>query len=208
MNKPDIILWDWDNTLVNTRAIAAKALRRLGKETNVSVSENDITEVIGGHLVDFWYRHYGDNPLTELKRFIAYYQELNHAATLFPETKEILSFVQESGIPQMVISNKNEDILIEEAERFGITSYFQKVVGTIGNGIAKPTKEFADFALGKEWPKNILMIGDGQSDMQFAKTLGAFGLLIRDESIPTDFDYDKRVSNLSETLTFLKEHLK
>ena len=52
------------------------------------------------------------------KRFIAYYQELNHMATLFPETKEILSFVKESSIPQMVISNKNEDILIEEAERF------------------------------------------------------------------------------------------
>ena len=208
MNKPDIILWDWDNTLINTRAIAAKALRRLGEETNVSVSENDITEVIGGHLVDFWYRHYGDNPLPMLQRFISYYQELNHTATLFPETEEILSFVQEAGIPQLVVSNKNEDILIEEAKRFGITSYFQKIVGTIGNGIAKPTKEFADFALGKEWPKNILMIGDGQSDMQFAKTLGAFGLLIRDESIPTDFDYDKRVSNLSETLTFLKEHLK
>ena len=44
--------------------------------------------------------------------------------------------------------------------------------------------------------------------MQFANTLRAFGLLIRDESIPTDFDYDKRVSNLQETLTFLKEHLK
>lgn len=208
MNKPDIILWDWDNTLINTRFIAAKALRRLGEETNVSVSENDITEVIGGHLVDFWYRHYGDNPLPMLQRFISYYQGLNHMAILFPETKEILSFVKESGIPQMVISNKNEDILIEEANRFGLTSYFQKVVGTIGNGIAKPTKEFADFALGKEWPKNILMIGDGKSDMQFAKTLGAFGLLIRDESIPTDFDYDKRVSNLQETLTFLKEHLK
>ena len=108
----------------------------------------------------------------------------------------------------MVISNKNKDILIEEANRFGLTSYFHKLVGTIGNGIAKPSKEFADFALGDIWPKNILMIGDGKSDMQFAKTLGAFGLLIRDESIPTDFDYDKRVSNLSETLTFLKEHLK
>ena len=208
MNKPDIILWDWDNTLINSRPVAVKALQRLGRETNIPISDSDVTEVIGGHLVDFWFRHYGDDPLPELKRFISYYQELNDQAEMFPETQDVLRYVQDMGIPQMVISNKNEDILQEEAERFGLTSFFQKIVGTIGNGIAKPTKEFADFALGKEWPKNILMIGDGQSDMQFAKTLGAFGLLIRDESIPADFDYNQRVSNLSETLTFLKEHLK
>ena len=52
------------------------------------------------------------------------------------------------------------------------------------------------------------MIGDGKSDMEFAQTLNAFGLLIRDTSIPTDFDYDKRVSNLQEVVTFLKEYLR
>ena len=202
--KPDMILWDWDNTLVDTRSVARKALFRLGHETDVAVTEADVTEVIGGHLVDFWYRHYGSDPLPSVRRFIAYYQEFGDEARLFPETIRVLKRVQEWHIPQIVVSNKNQEILEAEADRFGLTDYFQKIVGTINQGIGKPSKEFADKALGPDWPARLIMVGDGASDMAFAQTIGAFSVLIGPGAEPP-YPCDRFVSSLVEVETCLSE---
>ena len=194
--KPDIILWDWDNTLVNTRNVAKKALVRLGNETSIPITDDDVTEVIGGHLTDFWFRHYGPDPIPFVRRFVDYYRALSHEAEPFPETDHILEWVRKRGIPQIVVSNKNQDILTAEAERFGLADYFEKIVGTVNQGIGKPSREFADHVLGPAWPKKIVMIGDGESDMAFAKTLGAFGILIGPSAKP-DYPCDRYTHALS-----------
>ena len=201
--KPNVILWDWDNTLVNTRNVAKKALFRLGSETDVSVSDADVTEVIGGHLVDFWFRHYGSDPIPFVRKFVDYYRELSYEATLFPETIGILNWVRDKGIPQMVVSNKNQDILTAEAERFGIADYFQKIVGTVNQGIGKPSREFADKVLGSVWPEKIVMIGDGQSDMAFAETLGAYGILIGESDQPA-YPCDTYIHSLNKISDILE----
>jgi HAD superfamily hydrolase (TIGR01549 family) len=207
MIKPDVILWDWDNTLIDSRSVAARALIQLGTETNVPVTDADVSEVVGGHLVDFWYRNYGDNPLPIVEKFLAYYRLYSSDVQLFPETSDVLKWVHQLGIPQIIVTNKDQDIVDSEVDRFGIRFYFKKIVGTLNHAEAKPEKAFADRALGQEWPKHILMIGDGQSDMAFAKTLNAFGLFIHDgDDMP--FPCDKKVRSLAEVWTFLKEENK
>jgi len=204
MRRPDVILWDWDGTLLNSRVASGGALRRLGQETGVAVTEDDVTEVVGGHLVDFWYRHYGQNPIPQVKKFIAYYRELSQNVGLFPKVKEILSEIQKSGIPQIVVSNKNQDIILVEAEKLGVMPYFQKIVGTVNQGIGKPEKEFADLIFGAEIPKHIVMIGDGVSDMDFAKNIGAVGVFIRPDDKAVDLPYQYRFHNLDEVGNWIK----
>ena len=207
MSKPDIILWDWDNTLLDSRKVAEKALRQVGQETGVSITVDDVTEVIGGHLVDFWYRHYGPNPIPIVRKFVAYYCENASESKLFPETRDVLSWVQKQNIPQIVVSNKNQEILIQEAQRFGIESYFQNLFGTINQGPGKPSRAFAERVFGTDWPKHILMIGDGESDMVFAETIGAFGLFIGQKKEGQSFSYHQNVANLTEVYQFLKEYI-
>lgn len=204
MSRPDIILWDWDNTLLDSRKVAEKALKQLGKETGLSITSDDVSEVIGGHLVDFWYRNYGPDPIPYIRKFIAYYRKNASEAQLFPETRDVLSWVQRQNIPQIIVSNKNQEILVQEVQRFGIGSYFRDVFGTINQGPGKPSREFAERALGLNWPKHILMIGDGESDMAFAKTIGAFGVFIGQKK---SFPCQKKVSDLTEVLLFLKEYI-
>ena len=107
----------------------------------------------------------------------------------------------------MIASNKDQYIIDDEINRFNLGSYFEKVVGGQGVDVSKPSKDFADMVLGKVWPKRILMIGDGESDMKFARTMGAYGLFVRPGHEEVAFSYDKRVQNLGEVFDFLKENL-
>jgi phosphoglycolate phosphatase-like HAD superfamily hydrolase len=87
-----VILWDWDNTLVNTRPAAAKALKQLALESGVpEPTEEQITNVIGTHFGQYWHNTYPKEVEKKLDRFLELYQEYSQDIQLFPETTEILS---------------------------------------------------------------------------------------------------------------------
>ena len=205
--KFDVIVWDWDNTLLDSRKAAELALRDLAAENGLpQPTEVDIVNVIGSRRGEYWLKNYPNDVLNALYRYLDLYR--GYAKTeisLFPESEAVLSFVQKYGVPQLIASNKDQCIIDDEIKRFHLTDYFEKVVGGQGVEVAKPSKAFADMVLGKKWPRHILMIGDGESDMNFAETMGAYALFIRPGNGKVSFPYDKRVQNLGEVFTFLKE---
>ena len=207
--KFDVVVWDWDNTLLDSRKAAELALKELAAENGLpQPTEADIVNVIGSRRGEYWLKNYPDNVLDALYRYLDLYR--GYAKTrisLFPETEAVLSFVHRCGMPQLIASNKDQCIIDEEIKRFHLENYFEKVVGGQGVEVAKPSKAFADLVLGEKWPRHILMIGDGESDMNFAGTMGAFGLFVRAGNDKVSFPYDKRVQNLGEVFTFLKENL-
>lgn len=203
--RPDLILWDWDNTLINTRPVVAMALGALARQNGKpQPSERDIDDVIGSHVGQYWFDVYGADPFPWIDRFLDLYQTYADQVALFPETRDVLTWVQACGIPQVVASNKNQDIIDGEADRFGLRSYFDKVVGASPRGFAKPTPEYARRVLGQPHPRKMIMIGDGLSDMLFARTLGATGVLIRSESAVGTVPHDVRVDNLSAVWQWLR----
>lgn len=204
-NRPDLILWDWDNTLIDTRPVVALALGALARQNGKPLpSDRDIDDVIGSHIGQYWFDVYGADPLPWIDRFLDLYQMYADRVSLFPETRKILAWVQSCGIPQVVASNKNQDILDGEADRFGLRPYFDKVVGATPRGFAKPTPEYARHVLGQAHPRRMIMIGDGLSDMLFAKTLGATGVLIRPKHSVGSVPHDVQADNLSAVWQWLR----
>ena len=205
--KFDVIVWDWDNTLLDSRKAAELALKDLAAENGLPPpSKADIVNVIGARRGEYWLKNYPDNVLKALYRYLdLYIKYAKDGISLFPETRDVLDFIQKHGIPQLIASNKDQYIIDEEINRFGLKHYFKKIVGGHGIKVAKPSSAFADLVLGKKWPKHILMIGDGESDMNFAETMGAYALFVREGADKVSFPYDKRVQNLGEVFTFLKE---
>ena len=205
--KFDVIVWDWDNTLLNSRKAAELALKDLAIENGLPLpNKADIINVIGARRGEYWIKNYPDDVLGALERYLSLYRGYaKNGVSLFPETRGILNFVQKHGIPQLIASNKDQYIIDEEIERFGLKKYFDRIIGGHGIKVAKPAKAFADLVLGKKWPERILMIGDGESDMNFARTMGAYGLFVREGADVVSFPYDKRVQNLGEVFLFLKE---
>ncbi|MDY6407561.1 MAG: HAD family hydrolase [Pseudomonadota bacterium] len=207
--KFDIIVWDWDNTLLDSRQAAELALNDMAKKHGLpKPTEADVVNVIGSRRGEYWLKNYPKATGKIIDEYLGFY--VGHAkgcVRLFPEVPNALSFVQKKGIPQVIASNKNQEILDDEVRHFGIEGFFDKIVGGRGVSVAKPTVEFANIVLGKPWPKHILMIGDGESDMMFAKTMGAYALFMRAGGDKVSFPYHKWVQNMGEVLTFLKENL-
>ncbi len=202
-----IILWDWDNTLVDTRPAAAKALKQLAHESGVpEPTEEQITNVIGTHFGQYWHNTYPQDMAQKLDRFLELYQEYSQDIQLFPETIEILSFFKKQGIRQFIASNKNQEILDEEVNRFGLAHLFEKVIGVQEHKAAKPSLDYAHKIFGQKIPQTILVVGDGESDMLFAQNIGATGLFIRPGTDEVPLPYYHRVQSLSEATTYLKEH--
>ena len=202
-----VILWDWDNTLVNTRPAVAKALKQLALESDIpEPTEEQITNVIGTHFGQYWHDTYPRDMFQKLDRFLELYQEYSQDIQLFPETIEILSFFKKQGIQQFITSNKNQEILDEEVNRLGLTHYFKKVVGVQNHKAAKPSLDYAHKIFGQKMPQAMLVIGDGESDMLFAQNINATGLFIRPGTDKVPFPYYHRVQDLSKATTYLKEH--
>ena len=205
--KQRLILWDWDNTLVDSMPAVRAALNDVVDWAGLPpVTQKDIIDVMGTHRGRFWQENFPNRMDEALAYYLSRYGFHADKLELFPETVHVLEWVRSQGIPQWVVSNKNKKFLLPESERFGLKLYFDKVIGTDERKIAKPSQAFADeiFADGK--PDSILMIGDGESDMQFAKRIGAFGLFVRKGNDSVPFLYDVRVSDLSEVWAFLKQN--
>lgn len=209
LKHPSLIIWDWDNTLVNSRPVVVAALNDVANMAHLPlITHQDIVDVMGTHMGRFWQENFGDKKTEAVAYYLSRYVAHNEKLELFPETRDVLEWVRSKGIPQIVVSNKNQHILDEECHRLNLGKYFDKVIGTDDRHIAKPTRAFADEIFGEEWPKNALMIGDGESDMMFAQTLGVFGLFIRPEGQSVTFSYDARVDDLAGVFRFLKDYIR
>lgn len=209
LKRPSLIIWDWDNTLVDSRPVVRAALQDVAETAHLpSITMQDVIDVMGTHMGRFWQDNFGNKKTEAVAYYLSRYVAHNGKLELFPETKEVLSWVREQGISQIVVSNKRQDILDEECDRLGLRLYFDQVIGTDERHIAKPTKAFADEIFGDEWPKKAIMIGDGESDMEFAALLKVFGLFVRPGNQPVPFAYDARVPDLNGVFYFLKNHIR
>lgn len=205
--KQRLILWDWDNTLINSMPVVKAALDDVSSWAGLPpVTYKDIIDVMGTHRGRYWQENFSHNMDEALLYYLSRYAAHTDKLELFPETVDILDWVSSRQVPQWVISNKNKKFLQPECDRFGLRSYFEKVIGTDERKIAKPSQAFADEIFSDGMPESVLMIGDGESDMQFANRIGALGLFVRPGNDSMPFSYDVRVSNLSGVWSFLKEN--
>ncbi|MBO7244704.1 MAG: HAD family hydrolase [Alphaproteobacteria bacterium] len=194
-----IVIFDWDNTLCNTRNAVHKGLDDTMKHFGFPpVTNEDIINVMTRHRGAFWQSKFpleeqeGKTSLPQaIEFYVSAYRLYTKETALFPEALPFILWLKEKNIPMVILSNKNHEALIEEVKDKQVFDYFEIVQGTKGP-LGKPEKEFAEPILNKLNPKKIIFIGDGQSDMLMAKNLGALSILVhhKDEEVPFDYYCD------------------
>ncbi|HXH50297.1 MAG TPA: HAD family hydrolase [Terriglobia bacterium] len=97
-------------------------------------------------------------------------------ATLFPGAKETLTAVREMGIRIVLVSNKSHKGLCRLAEHLGIDASVNMMLGVDESSFRKPdarlfTETIAP-RLAESHPRRVLMVGDTESDILFAKNAG------------------------------------
>ncbi|MBP5534572.1 MAG: HAD hydrolase-like protein [Alphaproteobacteria bacterium] len=166
-----VILWDWDNTLVDTfDAIwnAQNAMRvHYGLPEWTKEEAKTAMNQSGRNLIK---NLVGEEKAKEAR---AYYLEQYAKNACHLKLKkgavELLDYAKSAGYINILASNKAKDILCNEVNQMGILKKFDKMIGAEEAPEDKPSKIFTDKAI-EGWDVNLLIsIGDGLSDVKMAR---------------------------------------
>lgn len=206
MNKQTLIIWDWDNTLANTKQAVFLGLQDVAAHYGLEpITSADVANVMGSHRGDFWQRNFKEKIPEAVAYYVSRYRQHSSAVKLFNDTEAVLNFVHTKELPQVVLSNKYEPALKEEVEAQGVTGYFDFIQGT-NSPLGKPDKAFVQPLLEKINPERVILIGDGVSDMLMAQNMGATAIMVHqfDPQLPYHYYCD----TLSEVQVCLEGLLK
>lgn len=202
--KP-LIVWDWNNTLVDTMEASFLAMLDVSRYYGVpQVSRDEMIAVIGTHRA-YWQTIFGDKEEEAVHYYLKQYGAYRDTIRVIDGAEEVLSFVQSKHIPQIILSNEDETLLFPETEYTGLKHYFDYIQGSQDEH-AKPERSFAEKALKNFDYSQLILIGDGLSDMQMADVLGATSICVFN-NISDDVKTDYRCPSLKDVKCVLEKIL-
>jgi len=191
--KPKAILFDWDNTLVDSWTVIFDALNftleSFGKEpwsitktkTRVSKSLRDSFPDLFGEkwekAAEIFYRRFDDIHISRLKPSEG--------------AQKMLSDIFKQDIFMGVVSNKRGDYLRKEVCHLGWDKYFSSLVGATDAENDKPSPEPVALALsgcGHKSGSQIWFVGDANIDMECAYSADLTPVLLR-KTPPSDGEF-------------------
>ena len=193
-DPPRALVFDWDNTLVDSWATIHEALvltfTAMGHapwtlaETKLRVRHS---------LRDAFPVLFGERWDEARKLYLDHFTAI-HLERLAPVAGavEFLSAAKASGFYVAVLSNKTGRILRREAEHLGWTNYFARLVGAGDARADKPDPAAMQMALagGADDAAAVWYIGDTALDMECAARAGCVGILLG-EADPGDQGFAK-----------------
>lgn len=186
--RPSAIVFDWDNTLVDTWPTIHQALfvtfEAMGhrpwslQETKARVRHS---------LRDAFPRLFGER-WTEARDIFYRTFEQSHIERLAPITGagELLASLAAAGIDMAVLSNKTGRYLRDEARHLQWEVYFAAIVGAGDAERDKPARQSLELALsplGCKPGENIWIIGDSGIDLEIAHRTGCVPILMHRQDL-------------------------
>ncbi len=191
--SPKAVLFDWDNTLVDSWAIIHDAMNHtLGHFGHEPWSIDDIRCRVRHSMRDSFPALFGDewerasNVFTE--RFGAIHVE---RLAVLPGAAELIDELTDRGLTLAVVSNKRGHFLRKEITHLGWDRYFHALIGANDAARDKPAIEPVVAALdgsGIAPGPSVWFAGDADIDMRCAHAAGATAVLIRDQA-PGDGEF-------------------
>jgi len=206
---PRAIVFDWDNTLVETWPVIHAALH----ETFVTMDVEPWTFVQTKARV----RHSMRETFPKLFRsrwkiardvFYEAYEKV-HLDNLEPceGASELLEMLNRFDVPLCVVSNKTGRYLRLEASYLGWSGYFCRLIGAGDAARDKPAPEPIALALkgsGVAPCSNVWMVGDSGVDMEIAYATGLKPVVVRREPAPKgEFDEFPPSAQFSGCIEFI-----
>lgn len=194
--RPQAVVFDWDNTLVDTWPVIHQALMdtfaRMGHEqwsfdttrARVRQSLRDSFPVLFGdrweEARDHYYEAFGNLHLQAMKPL--------------PDAEDLLKGLVAEGIYLAVVSNKTGRFLRLEAEHVGWGGYFSRILGAGDAERDKPAPDPLHAALdgsGILAGDSVWFVGDSGVDMEIAHATGCRAVLVKPETEIDPVEFEK-----------------
>jgi phosphoglycolate phosphatase len=193
---PKAILFDWDNTLVDTWPIIHRALN----ETLRYMQHPEWSfEQVKGNVKKSMRESFPDMFKERWQEAAAHYQKSYKSLNItqlqpITDAEIMLQSARKAGLFLGVVSNKKGDTLRDEITHFGWDHYFDAIVGAGDAARDKPSCDPAKLAL-KNYAgahdATIWFIGDTGVDLECAAALGATAILYGDH-VPVGNFHDEQ----------------
>lgn len=189
--RPRAVIFDWDDTIVNSWTTALEALNAaltgMGME---AWSDAEARRRCGGSARDLFQSLFGDRWQEADK---IYYETFNRIfldnMQIHDDVEAVLKELSARNVYLAVVSNKRGPLLRAEAEHIGFEQYFDRIVGAGDASADKPDPAPVRMALGESGiapGPDVWFIGDSHTDMICAHNTGCTPILIETKTPPED----------------------
>ncbi len=193
VTRPCAIVFDWDNTLVDTWEVIGEALNRTLTRYGLdrwSVAE--VRERVRRSMRESFPVLFGAAWKEAGDHFLNAYAEL-HLARLrpLPGAEDLLRDMKAAGIPCVVVSNKTGPFLREEVEHLRWENLIVKAIGAGDAALDKPAADPVRLALMPccvDPGPHVWLVGDTDVDLECAAHAGCTGVLLRPDP-PRDGEF-------------------
>ncbi len=201
MKKIDLMIFDFDGTLVSSGADLALAVNfALNKLLLKPRTQQEIISFVGDGINKLIDRALGQDNLKYHEEAITIFNDYyrNHLldnTELYPHALEVLKRFADKK--KIILTNKRHKYTLAIAQGLNIAKYFVEIVGADSTSFQKPDKRLMDYLLNKYGveKKRTVIIGDGLNDIMIAKNSDTLscaylnGLGNRQELLSLNADY-------------------
>ncbi len=194
---PKTVLFDWDNTLVDTWPIIHQALCDTFAPFGMEPwSMEQVKAHVARSMREAFPDIFGSKAEEAGEAYIAAYRKYQYAwLKPLPDAKETMERLRALPLALGVVSNKRSEFLHKEIEHLGWGGYFDVIVGAGDAEHDKPHAAPALLALSrieKSADKSVWFIGDSNADLECAYNAALTPVLFG-ELIEAEHDAEKHL---------------
>ncbi|MBL6945857.1 MAG: HAD family hydrolase [Rhodospirillales bacterium] len=195
ITRPRAVIFDWDNTLVETWPAIHEALRRTFNHYGLEPwTFEETKQRVRKSMRESFPPLFGDT----WEEAGAYFKDVFtsiHLDLIKPAegAAEMLTDLRDSGLYLGVVSNKHGDVLRDEAAFLGWQRLFARIIGAFDAERDKPATDPVEMALSKSdipCGPEVWFVGDTDVDLECAAISGCVPVLVRPEA-PGKREFDE-----------------
>ncbi|MDF1612221.1 MAG: HAD family hydrolase [Stygiobacter sp.] len=178
------VIWDWNGTILNDAELSLELINGLLKERNKKVLTLDEYKKVFTIPVKNYYSALGfdfEKESFEIvgKKWMDEYERRKFECNIYNGITDVLEKIKQLQIGQSILSAYSQHTLEEMANYFGLTKYFEHIVG-LDNIYAAGKLHLGQMLIKKlgNGKGETLMIGDTLHDYEVAQEIGADCILL------------------------------
>lgn len=183
--RPRAIIFDWDNTLIDSWVVIQDALNATFDEFGLVRWTLDETKArVAKSMRDSFPVLFGDEWERAGEVFYGHFESIHiERLTPLPGSADALAELAEAGFYLSVVSNKTGKLLRAEAQALGWDALFGQVIGAGDAAHDKPAPDPVTMALAGSNiapGASVWFAGDAPIDLECAQNTGCIGVLVRE----------------------------